>query len=138
MSKKTEYAKAKEKAWNAFSKYIRLKYADKNGYVKCVTCSTINQWNDNMQAGHFVDSRNNTVLFDEELVYPQCYRCNMPLKGNKVKYTLFMLSKGYTTDDIEWFESLRHKTKRMTICEFQEIEEEYLDKLVGFDISHES
>lgn len=35
---KSEYKKAKDKAWSAFSKYIRLKYTDWMGNCKCVSC----------------------------------------------------------------------------------------------------
>jgi len=37
-----------------FSKYIRLRDSDKNGYCKCVTCPKTGFWTkDGMQAGHF-------------------------------------------------------------------------------------
>lgn len=34
-----------------------------------------------LQAGHFLPGRNDTVLFDEEAVHAQCYRCNIVLSG---------------------------------------------------------
>jgi len=37
-----------------FSKYIRLKAADANGYVQCVTCGKAIPWNKGCHAGHFV------------------------------------------------------------------------------------
>lgn len=134
---KSPLVKAKNKAWNAFSRYIRRKYANRNGQVKCVTCPKTACWEkEGMQAGHFIDGRNNTVLFDERLVYPQCYHCNVGLKGNKVAYTLFMLRKGFSQDEIDEFLILKNKVKKMSIADFQEIEQEYEDKLVALDIKN--
>jgi hypothetical protein len=77
---KTARAKAKQKAWAAFSLFIRTR--DK----KCVTCPTGSA----QQAGHFIDGRSNAVLFSEKGVHGQCYHCNVGLKGNKLEYWLFM------------------------------------------------
>jgi hypothetical protein len=69
--KKKSIKTLKKKAWKAFSEYIRRKYSGSGGLVKCVTCNKIDHWK-SMHAGHYVDGRNNTVLFDERLVWPQC------------------------------------------------------------------
>jgi len=123
---KSPKALAKDKAWNAFSRYIRKSYSDDLGYVQCVTCGIQKQWTGEcMQAGHFIDSRNNTVLFDERIVYPQCYSCNIPKKGNKVSYTIFMNKLGHSMEEIEEFESLKFKTKKMTTQDFEEVAETY-------------
>ena len=124
--------KQKKKAWTIFSIYIRRKYADSNGYVRCVTCGAIKHWKQGMQAGHFIDSRNNSVLFDERLVHPQCVGCNMFKRGNKVKYTLFMLKK-YTQDEIEGFFALKYKIKKMTKADYEEIEKTYKRKVEELD-----
>lgn len=60
-------------AWNWFSRYRRLKYANDNGYVKCVSCGRIYHWK-KMQAGHFVHS--DSLDFTEENLGPQCIACN--------------------------------------------------------------
>ena len=134
MKKKSPRIKAKDKAWNVFSKYIRRKYADKDGYIKCVTCGATKYWEkDGMQAGHFISSRCNSVLFDERLVYPQCLSCNIHKSGNKVAFTLFML-KTYTVDEIAEFEALKHKSKKMSISDYKDIEDKYTDLLIGQDI----
>lgn len=80
----------KDEAWNVFSKYIRLKYADSKGFVQCVTCGIVKFWKE-MQAGHFVPGRGNGILFDERCVHPQCYRCNCILHGNLIEYFPFMV-----------------------------------------------
>lgn len=127
--KKSAKAIAKDAAWTAFSRYIRFANSDDNGNIQCVTCGVIKHWTgDSMQAGHFIDSRNNTVLFDERIVYPQCYSCNVPKHGNKVAYTLFMHRLGHSIEEIEEFESLKFKTKKMSIADFVDVKEEYTQK----------
>ena len=83
----------KNKAWSLVSRYVRRLNADYNGYVTCVTCGVKKHWKE-MHAGHFVDGRNNTVLFDERLIHPQCFHCNSKhpgcLTGNKIQYVLYM------------------------------------------------
>ena len=123
----------KKKAWALFSKYIRLKNADKDGKCTCVTCGRKDHWK-NFQAGHFIDSRNNTVLFDESLVFPQCCACNMFKHGNKVEYTLFMLKKGYSAEEITEMVNRKFKTKKISDTEYIEMIEDLKDKLVGLDI----
>ena len=128
--KKDTLTTAKDKAWKAFSKYIRLHYADENGYVKCVTCGFTDHWT-RQQAGHFIDGRSNTVLFDERLVYPQCGFCNISLRGNKEKYTEFMLKQGWSVEQLLELDNLKRKTKKLTIIDFMDIKFKYEEKLNG-------
>lgn len=61
-------------AWKAFSVMIRKSKANHHGFGVCVTCppkKAIKPWRE-LQAGHFVAGRGNSVLFDERLVHPQC------------------------------------------------------------------
>lgn len=84
--------KLKKQAWDLLSKCIRLEAADSYGIAECVSCGDRYHYK-NLQAGHFIDGRHGAVLFDERGIHPQCARCNIFLKGNKVPYTLFMLDK---------------------------------------------
>ncbi len=75
-----------------------------------------------MQAGHYIDGRNNTVLYDEKLVHPQCLRCNVFLKGNKVSYTVFMANKYcLTIEQIAEMDNLKHKSRPMKAFEHEAI-----------------
>lgn len=131
---KTPIKRAKEKAWKAFSEWIRRKDAV-NDYNRCVTCGDVKHWKE-LQAGHFVDGRNNSVLFNEDLVFPQCYHCNVGLRGNKLQYVLYMKRRfGLTDEDIERMDGLRFEVKKMRIGDYAEIEDQYRDKLAGLDIT---
>ena len=126
--KKITTTQLKKKAWTVFSIFIRKKNSNSNGDCKCVTCGGISHWK-KMQAGHYVGGRNNTVLFNEKLVFPQCYRCNVILKGNYAQYTLFMLDKGYTKDEIQEMLYLKSKVRKWKPNELKEIEIMYKDKI---------
>jgi len=124
-TKKSKKQKLKEDAWSLFSLYIRLKYADRNGYVTCVTCGTTKHYKE-MQAGHFIDSRNNSVLFNEMLVHPQCYSCNCIKHGNKVAYTVFMMGRyDLTMIQVEELDNLKFKVSKWKAGEVQEIHDVY-------------
>lgn len=65
-----------------FSEYIRLKYADKNGIVKCYTCDKKAYWKgEGMQNGHFISRSSRILRWREENCRPQCYRCNVMRYG---------------------------------------------------------
>ena len=115
---------SKATAWGWFSKYRRLLFADMNGMVKCVTCGKVEHFKE-IHAGHFVASRNNTVLLMDELVFPQCSTCNKWLSGNRNKYFKFMLDQGYTAEELDEFDNLRFKTKKMTPQDWKEQSDKY-------------
>ena len=114
MAKRTPRAIAKDKAWKAFSLYIRTR--DK----KCVTCKTGKA----DQAGHFIDGRNNAVLFSEKGVHGQCYHCNVGLKGNKLEYFIFM-EKTYGREVIDQLMEESKQTIQYKPFHFLEIAEKY-------------
>lgn len=59
-----------------FSLYIRLKYADSNGKVKCYTCPRFFHYT-KIQNGHFISRSYLATRFDEQNCRPQCVGCNM-------------------------------------------------------------
>ena len=136
--KKSDLKKAKAKAWAVFSQYIRRKYADEDGNCRCVTCGTVKHWKE-LHAGHYIDGRNNSVLYNEQLVHPQCFHCNSKmlgcLGGNKVAYTIFMATKYcLTMEEIGKLQNLYFTAKPMKAFEHSLVEEKYRDALVGLDI----
>ena len=74
--------RAKTRAWDACSQWVRLKEADEDGYVKCYTCDTVKYWKgEGMQAGHVIQGRGNSILFETDGIRPQCYGCNVRQRG---------------------------------------------------------
>jgi hypothetical protein len=90
MKKTKTLRQLKAQSWKLFSEYIRRKHADEGGTVECISCGKLMHWKE-AQAGHFIGGRSNAVLFDEDIVYPQCYRCNVPLRGNYAAYAVAMI-----------------------------------------------
>lgn len=89
----------KKKCDSAFSRLIRFRNKDRMGCVRCITCGKWKPFNE-MQAGHFVSRGKNALRYDERNVHPQCYSCNIPLKGNYPRYCEYLIRK-YGSDIIE-------------------------------------
>ena len=74
------------------SEYIRRRFADSNGYVKCVTCGIIKHWKD-MDCGHFIKREVLRLRYHENNMHSQCRRCNHFLSGNEAEYSEFIIKK---------------------------------------------
>lgn len=72
--------KLKKEADRLFSIFIRTKYADENGIVKCYTCPYTNHYK-KLQCGHLVSRYYLPTRYDERNCRPQCYTCNMWRNG---------------------------------------------------------
>ncbi len=86
----------KKKLWKIFSIYIRMRDClETTGTTtrgKCCTCGKVYDFA-NLQAGHFIPGREDSILFDPACVHAQCYRCNVKRSGEWVKYFRFMEKK---------------------------------------------
>jgi len=131
--KKTTVSKEKKKAWDLFSIYIRLRDCKRTTrgfeYAYCVTCGETYHFKQ-LQGGHFLPGRHNSVLFDERNCHAQCHGCNMFKQGNTVKYFRFM-QKEYGDKIIEELERLDRETKQFKIYELLELQDEFKKKIEG-------
>jgi len=73
--------RAKRQAWDYLSKALRLEAADDGGYCTCVTCETVHHWKE-MDAGHWIGGRRESILFEEDAIHCQCLKCNRYHHGN--------------------------------------------------------
>ena len=55
----------------------------------CVTCGSVCD----PHAGHFIQGRRHSILFNLTNVHRQCEHCNLHLGGNLIAYTRFMQEK---------------------------------------------
>ena len=124
----------KGKAWDEFSKYIRLRDAIETTKTKewiiCCTCGK--QYpafgRGCAQAGHYVPGRTHILLFEEHGVHGQCYNCNHTLKGNPMNYRDFMLDK-YDLEETERIEQCRfNRTFKYRDFELKELRDKYKQK----------
>lgn len=127
MSKPT-LSRAKKRAWTAMSLYIRLKYADHNGMVKCVTCPAVKHYKD-MHAGHFIPKkRGNAIYLLEENVHPQCPQCNTFNGGMLIEYTKF-IQDTYGPEKVDELLQESRKTVKYTVDDYLEIEKDFKERL---------
>ncbi len=88
--KKTNY---KERLWDIFKDYIRLRDADDRGYCNCISCGKVYFWKD-IQSGHYVPKNNGMFFyFNEDDVHAQCYSCNVGRSGNLIYYRKGLINK---------------------------------------------
>lgn len=124
---------AKKKAWEAFSKYIRLRDSIKTTGTKthanCYTCGKVYPafGIGCLQAGHYAGGRKNAVLIDEVGVNAQCYNCNHTLKGNSIVYRQHLV-KEYGEEVVFEIEERSFTTVPMKAYQWLEIAEIYTKK----------
>lgn len=120
----------KHKAWDMFSKYIRLKEVDQNEMVSCYTCGTKKHWKE-VHAGHYIAKSLSLALrFDERNVHPQCVACNQWRHGNLAQYAL-ALKREYGEGILEELDRDRRMGEGFKIYEsgYREIYEKYKEKV---------
>ncbi len=78
--------------WTWFSRFIRLRDADKSGYCRCITCKKPFFWKEG-DAGHFISRNHKTTKYDEKNVNAQCSYCNRFQSGNQFEHGLAIDSK---------------------------------------------
>jgi hypothetical protein len=113
----------KKKAWDYCSKYIRLHYADRNGFVACYTCGTIKFWKE-MQAGHGIGGRGSSILFEEKILRPQCYSCNVRKYGNTDIFHAKLI-KEYGPKFLDKMLKQKNILKQFSLKEITEIHDKY-------------
>lgn len=86
------------------------------GQCVCVTCGTVKAWDSGikgMHCGHFLASRCNSILFEEENTAPQCSHCNYYRSGEQQLFRKWMISvRGQ--EAVERLERLKPQSKTFT------------------------
>ena len=117
-------AKLVDKAAVCLQLLVRLKAADDNGYVSCVTCGVTRHYKDGMQGGHFISRRYTSIKLLEEQIHTQCQCCNGPKRGAPVEYTLFMIDT-YGREFVEELQAKKNETKKYSRGEILEITDDF-------------
>jgi len=89
-----------------FSEFIRLRDADDNGYVRCITCGSYHKWND-IHDGHYINRDVKIVRFNEVNCNPQCVSCNSFHSGKIYLYRQKLIEK-YGEDEVKEIERLAY------------------------------
>jgi NinG protein len=120
-------AKLKKRAWALLSELVRRGNAKEGGYESCYTCGAVKQWTE-LHAGHGIGGRTGSVLFDEELIRPQCPGCNIFRHG---QYGIFA-AKLIKEHGMDWWEqklASAKQIKKWTRPELEELIESYKERL---------
>lgn len=88
--KRNDKINRKDLADRVFSEFCRLHYADKLGYVNCIT-SWVKMHRTKAQCWHFISRGVMKYRFDILNCYPQSYQDNVMLSWNYKIYTLKMI-----------------------------------------------
>lgn len=136
----TDRSKAKDKAWKAFSDWVRARDClATTGTLEYCICITCNERGDSswkpyrlIQAGHAVGGRGNAVLFHEDIVWGQCNKCNRQgyggLNGDYGNFARALIKK-FGVEHVEELQRLKGTFKKYTAQDFIEIEKKYKEKL---------
>ena len=112
-----------------FSKYIRHKYADKDGMVKCYTCPSIEPIG-MIQNGHYISRQHMYLRWDERNCRPQCDICNELKRGNLAVFAKRLEKECAGITDILKEES--RMVYKWSKHELQSMRSEYTKKLKLF------
>ena len=126
--KKKSLKKLKTKLWELVSLFVRTKDAGWAGYVPCYTCGEVKHYT-KLDAGHAIGGRNNAVLFDIEIIRPQCKKCNMP--PNRGMYYEFGTRLNEENGE-GWYEQKKidaNKTVKFTRVDLEDMIKEFELKL---------
>ena len=118
----------KKKAWSLVSQYVRQREADEGGFVHCYTCGAPIHAKLEAQAGHSIPGRTNSVLFDDSICRPQCYRCNIRLRGRHDVFAAKLIRE----NGLEWFEAKLANSRQVvkyTRSDLEDIIQTYQQKL---------
>ncbi len=117
---KKSLSKLKKEIDKYFSLYIRLRYASKDGIVKCFTCNKTSHYKKGMQAGHFQSRRFLPTRWNEDNVQVQCVKCNMYSQGEQYKF-----SQNLGEEKSKELETLARSNVKFMRHEYEELLEYY-------------
>lgn len=100
------------------------------GECVCITCGSVHPWKGNtihggtLDTGHFIGSRRNSIVFEENNAHPQCKQCNLYLGGNQRHYETWM-RRVYGDAEVERLQRLKNITKQFTRDELIDLKLEF-------------
>lgn len=126
--------KSEANLWSMFSKFIRARDANYQGYCKCISCSTVKKWSA-FDAGHYIPKGSDSALkYNEMNVNAQCTSCNQYKSGNLIQYRFGLVDK-YGKKEVEALElahrikTIKKKPNQLEINELYKYYKEEFEKL---------
>lgn len=112
---KTSRQKLIDKLDTYFSKYIRIRDANEDGLVKCITCGHYDFIKE-VDCGHFMPRDQYATRWEEKNCNGQCRHCNRFKDGKQYEHGLAI--------DKKWGKGTAEKMliKSKSVCKFQDFE----------------
>jgi hypothetical protein len=110
-----------------FSRFIRMRHADKCGTVTCVTCG-VNKHFSEVHAGHFVKRQHMAIRFDTRNVHVQCVKCNLYMGGAQDEYAAYII-KEYGADTLDELLRLKRTSMKWLRSDLEEMITVYESKV---------
>lgn len=118
-----------------FSLFIRHKYADKHGMVKCFTCPVVLPIKD-IQNGHYKKRGHKATRFLEQNCRPQCPNCN---KLHNEDESIYKKALEFEYEGItDWLDEQASLTYKATRDELKQLLIEYRSKIQILKKKYES
>lgn len=119
--------KLKAKLDRYFSQYIRLRDANKDGYIRCISCGKLVFWKE-ADAGHYINRAHMSTRYDELNVHAQCRHCNRFREGNMLGYTRSLIRK-YGQDVLDKLQIKKNQTSKISDFEAEKLIEYYKQQI---------
>ncbi len=135
LKKPKTISQLKKDADKFFSLATRYRFAEKQGnewYAECCTCGVRKNIKE-LQCGHFMSRRFNSVRYNEMNTAPQCVACNMFRGGEQFKFSQFI--EDYygvgTAKELQWAAPLAHKLTKEELNQIIQDSKEYIKDCVN-------
>jgi len=117
--KQKSVAQLKKECDKWWSLYVRVRDSDAQGIAECITCGAKKPYKE-LQCGHFISRRVNSLRFLDENTHAQCYACNVMRYGEQYNYAK-QIDLRYGDGKAEELHNRRFETHKFTREELQEI-----------------
>jgi len=126
--------KSEKTLWDIFSKFIRARDANWQGYCTCISCSKTANWK-TFDAGHYIPKGSDSALkYNEINNNAQCFACNSMKSGNLIEYR-FGLVRKYGEKKVKlleqshYFKTTKKKLDQLQLNTMYEYYKNEFDKL---------
>ena len=128
---RAEYGASTETTAEAVIDGVLCYVPRKVGQCVCVTCGKVQAWDSGikgMHCGHFLASRRNSIVLEEDNVAPQCSHCNYYASGVAAAFRHWM-EQVRGIEVIERLERLKSDIRKFSREELVDLRLGYLDRL---------
>ena len=118
MARKQSLKTVKNRAHELLQKLVRMKAADDNGYVQCVSCGVVKHYTQ-MDGGHFISRSYSFHSLREENIHPQCKGCNRFFGKCHDDYRRYMVEM-YGEEFVDWLTDTKWTIHKWSIPDLNE------------------